>query len=203
MLFDVDWRRQFYQNVQPAFYRLLSGDNIERNALMRIWHVFVVLAAVVMFSAAQPARAQTSKPAISAPVDDAVEKGSPVVAKPDQPAGQQGGTTTQASKPDGGLFGNPQILIVMVAVMALLWWWMGRGRRKEQQRHKDMLSALKKGDKVTSIGGIIGTVIEVKDKEVVVKIDESSNTRMKFLRSAIRSVGAVKDEEVGQGPGKS
>jgi preprotein translocase subunit YajC len=63
-----------------------------------------------------------------------------------------------------------------------------------------MLNTLKKGDKVTSIGGIIGTVIEIKDREVVVKVDESSNTRMKFLRSAIRNVGSPgKDSDEGSG----
>ncbi len=171
---------------------------------MRIWHVSVVLAAVAMFSVGQSAWAQATKPDEGAPVvvkkDDAreVEK----KADPDGKITTQPGEVTK--QPDGGLFGSPKVLIVMVAVMALLWWWMGRGRRKEQHRHREMLSALKKGDKVTSIGGIIGTVVEVKDKDVVVKVDESSNVRMKFLRSAIRSVGdAGKDGDRDEGSGKS
>ena len=171
---------------------------------MRIWHVSLVLAMVVILLAVQSSWAQTSKPSGETVVDDAREQGGSDAAKPDQGTGQQGEATSKPSKPPGGLFDNPQILIVMVAVMALLWWWMGRGRRKEQHKHREMLSTLKKGDKVTSIGGIIGTVVEVKDKEVVVKVDESSNVRMKFLRSAIRNVGAVgKDEDSDKGSGKS
>ncbi len=168
---------------------------------MRIWHVSVVLAAVVMFSAGQLVQAQTTKPAEETAVDDAQEPAgdSPVIKAAEKPA-QNGGATTQDGGGGKGLFGgDPTFIIVMVAVMALLWWWMGRGRRKEQHRHKEMLSALKKGDKVTSIGGIVGTVVEVKDREVVVKVDESSNVRMKFLRSAIRNVGAVKDSDEGSG----
>lgn len=159
----------------------------------------------MVFALAQPVWSQTTKPAGETTVDDAREAADESPEKTDETSDQGGETTTKADdkRPPGGLFSNPQVLIVMVAVMALLWWWMGRGRRKEQQRHREMLSALKKGDKVTSIGGIIGTVIEVKDKEVVVKVDESSNTRMKFLRSAIRSVGDVKDADGGEGAGKS
>ena len=48
-----------------------------------------------------------------------------------------------------------------------------------------MMQALGKGDKVQTIGGIIGTVMDIKDDEITLKIDESNNTKMKILRSAI------------------
>jgi len=51
-----------------------------------------------------------------------------------------------------------------------------------------MLAALKKGDKVQTAGGILGTVVEVRDSEVVVKVDENANTRLRFARSAIQAV---------------
>ena len=79
--------------------------------------------------------------------------------------------------------------IVIIVGFFLLYWWSSRGRRKQEQKRKDMLANLKKGDKVTSIGGIIGTVIEVREDEVTVKVDETNNTRMKFARWAIRGVG--------------
>jgi preprotein translocase subunit YajC len=66
---------------------------------------------------------------------------------------------------------------------------MGRGRRKQEAKRKEMLSNLKKGDKIVSIGGIIGTVIEAKPEEITVKVDETNNVRMKFARWAIRGVG--------------
>jgi len=49
-----------------------------------------------------------------------------------------------------------------------------------------MLAAIKKGDKVVSIGGIHGTVVAVKETTVVVKVDD--NTRIEFSRNAISSI---------------
>lgn len=49
-----------------------------------------------------------------------------------------------------------------------------------------MLNALKKGDKVITIGGIHGTISSVKDKTVIVKVDD--NCKLEFNRSAISSV---------------
>jgi preprotein translocase subunit YajC len=77
----------------------------------------------------------------------------------------------------------------MVGGFILLYVWMGRSRRKQESKRKEMLAALKKGDKVTSIGGIVGTVIEVREDEITVKVDETNNVRMKFARWAIRGVG--------------
>ena len=53
-----------------------------------------------------------------------------------------------------------------------------------------MLATLAKGAKVTTVGGVLGTVVEVRDEEVVVKVDENSNTRMRFAKSAINAVTA-------------
>ena len=83
----------------------------------------------------------------------------------------------------------PYLIFVLLGGVVLMWIWMGRGRRKEQAKRKEMLSNLKKGDKIVTIGGIIGTVIEVKPDEVTVKVDETNNVRMKFTRNAIHGVG--------------
>lgn len=74
----------------------------------------------------------------------------------------------------------PFILLFVVMYMILF-----RGPRKKQQQHKQMMQALAKSDRVQTIGGIIGTVVDIKDDEITLKIDESNNTKMKILRSAI------------------
>ena len=51
-----------------------------------------------------------------------------------------------------------------------------------------MLSALKKGDEVQTIGGVLGKVIETRDDRVLLKVDESSNAKMWFTRAAIQRV---------------
>jgi preprotein translocase subunit YajC len=56
-----------------------------------------------------------------------------------------------------------------------------------------MLSALKKGDKIVTIGGIHGVIQNVKESSVIVKVDE--NTKLEFSRSAISGVEAAAKEE--------
>ncbi len=90
------------------------------------------------------------------------------------------------------------LFAVLLGGVVLMWLWMGRGRRKQQAKRKEMLSQLKKGDKVTTIGGIIGTVIEVRPDEVTVKVDETNNVRMKFTRGAIHGVGADARASLGE-----
>jgi preprotein translocase subunit YajC len=51
-----------------------------------------------------------------------------------------------------------------------------------------MLSALKRHDRVQTIGGVIGAVVEVKDDEVVLKVDETNNIKMRFARSAVQQI---------------
>ncbi|MDP6635259.1 MAG: preprotein translocase subunit YajC [Phycisphaerae bacterium] len=111
-----------------------------------------------------------------------------------QPAGQPTSQPGGPKQRDPGLFSNPMFLLI--GAMLLMFIFMGRGKRKNEAKRKEMLAALKKGDKVTTIGGIIGTVMEVRDDEVTVKIDEGSNARMRFARWAVRGVGSdAKTEE--------
>jgi preprotein translocase subunit YajC len=81
------------------------------------------------------------------------------------------------------------MLLVLALAMVALFWWSGRTRRKQESKRREMLSCLKKGDKVTTIGGIVGTLMEVREDEVVLKIDENSNTRIHMARWAVRGVG--------------
>ena len=87
----------------------------------------------------------------------------------------------------GSFFSNPMFMIVIVFVVMML--LMGRRGKKERRQRKEMLSTLKKGDKITSIGGMVGTIIEVREDEVTVKVDETNNIRVKFARWAIRGKG--------------
>ena len=51
-----------------------------------------------------------------------------------------------------------------------------------------MLNAIRKHDRVQTIGGLIGSVVEIKTDTVILKVDESSNTRITFSRSSIQQV---------------
>jgi len=83
----------------------------------------------------------------------------------------------------------PLILIFVVMYMFLF-----RGPKKKQQQHQKMVQSLRRNDKVRTIGGILGTVIDIKDDEITLKVDESSNTKIKVTPSAIsKSLSDVLD----------
>jgi preprotein translocase subunit YajC len=95
--------------------------------------------------------------------------------------GQQGGAVEQIVFP-----------IIMFGLIFLIFWLMViRPQNKKQKETKMMLEALKKGDKIQTIGGIRGTVANVKGETVIVKIDDK--TTMEFVRNAIATV--ITDEK--------
>jgi preprotein translocase subunit YajC len=79
----------------------------------------------------------------------------------------------------------PTQLIFLGLMFVLMYVILFRGPRKKQQQHKQMMQDLSKNDRVQTIGGIIGTVVDMKNDEITLKIDESNNTKMKVIRSAI------------------
>jgi len=74
-------------------------------------------------------------------------------------------------------------LLIMILIFYFL---IMRPQSKKQKETKAMLEAVKKGDKVTTIGGIRGTVDNVKDDIVSVRVD--GTTKIDFIKSAISSV---------------
>ena len=101
-------------------------------------------------------------------------------------------TTTVATDPNSGApagprgpFGNYSNLIFIVLIMVVFWMILFRGPKKKQQEHKKMVSALQKNDKIRTIGGIFGTIVDIKDDEITIKVDESNNTKMKISPNAI------------------
>jgi preprotein translocase subunit YajC len=91
---------------------------------------------------------------------------------------------------------NPSYMLYAVLIVGMIFVFTSSGsaNRKEQKRHKEMLANLKRGDRVQTIGGILGSVVEARDSEVVVKIDESNNTKIRVVRDAIKKVTADEPE---------
>ncbi len=90
---------------------------------------------------------------------------------------------------DGLLQMVPFLLIFVVFYFVLL-----APMRKQQKKTKEMLAQLKKGDRVMTSGGIYGTVAQVEDQIVWVKI--SDTTKVKMAKSAV--TGVVNDAEAGK-----
>lgn len=83
-----------------------------------------------------------------------------------------------------GQFGS--LIVTVVMMIAIFYFFLIRPQSKRQKEQEKMMAALKKGDKVVTIGGIHGTIASTKDKTVVVKVDDS--TKIEFNRTAIASV---------------
>ncbi len=170
---------------------------------MRAVRLGIVVAAVALLGGRGVA--QTTQPAEGdgpklVPVE--VEQGGEPAGEP-APAPTPGGAGPAATQDanavgrrtdEGGM--NPMwFYVILLGGFVLLYFWMGRSRRKQEAKRKEMLAALKKGDKVTTIGGIVGTVIETRPEEVTIKVDENNNVRMKFARWAVRNTGEGAKEE--------
>ncbi|MFA5293699.1 MAG: preprotein translocase subunit YajC [Phycisphaerae bacterium] len=103
--------------------------------------------------------------------------------------------TTKQADPNSGVVTakkNPQSqwqsLIFIVLIFGVMYFLMFRGPKKQRQQQEQMVRSLKKNDRVQTVGGIFGTVLEVSDTEITLKIDESNNTKIKILPSAIGKV---------------
>ena len=84
------------------------------------------------------------------------------------------------------LFTHP--LFPLVILVGLMYFMIFRTKKKEETKRETMLKALKKGDRVQTIGGLLGTVVEARDQDVLLKVDETANVKMRFVRSAIHKV---------------
>ncbi|MCM8812966.1 MAG: preprotein translocase subunit YajC [Candidatus Omnitrophica bacterium] len=91
-----------------------------------------------------------------------------------------------AAVPAGGSAGVMVLLPMYAIIFAFFYFLIVRPQKKKQQEHQKMLETIKKNDEVVTTGGILGTVSQVKDKTVVVRVDD--NVKIEVLRSAIASV---------------
>ena len=92
----------------------------------------------------------------------------------------------------GAAGGGLMTILPFGLIILIFYFFIIRPQNKKQKETEKMISAVKKGDKVITIGGIHGVVSSTDEKTVVVKVDD--DTKIKFNRSAIGSV--VKDTSV-------
>lgn len=108
------------------------------------------------------------------------------IAKPatEGAAGTPVGTGAGAGQKGGLDFLTLAILGVLLAliVSTIL------GGKREKKKFDQMMASIKKNDQVRTVGGIIGSVVEVKPDVVVLKIDENSNTKITVVRTKIEAV---------------
>ena len=68
--------------------------------------------------------------------------------------------------------------VMLLLIFVSMWFFMIRPQRKQQKELQKFRDSLKKGDKVVTIGGIYGTVVELKDKSVLIEVDKDVKIRV-------------------------
>lgn len=90
--------------------------------------------------------------------------------------------------------GDMLSMIIMIVVMvAIFYFLLIRPQRKKDKAVKDMLGALKVGDRICTIGGFYGTIDKIKEDSITLKLGSLENTVV-IARWAVRSVENVKTE---------
>lgn len=135
-------------------------------------------------------------PTFSLPQEPTAPPPGPAAGPATGPAGQTpSGTTSAPGTPEGGApTGQPdmcgtQPMLMMALFVGLMWLMVMRPEQKRRKEMQSMLSALKQGDTVVTIGGMHGKVATITDKTIVLKVDQQMLT---FDRSAVARV--VRDD---------
>ena len=80
-----------------------------------------------------------------------------------------------AAQPQGGGW---TMWVMLALIFVVMWFFMIRPQRKQQKELQNFRDSLAKGDKVVTIGGIFGTVVEVKEDSVLMEVDNSVKIRV-------------------------
>jgi preprotein translocase subunit YajC len=73
--------------------------------------------------------------------------------------------------------------IMLALIFVVMWFFMIRPQRKQQKELQNFRDSLKKGDKVVTIGGIYGTVCEIKEGSVLIEVD--NNVKIRVSKQAL------------------
>jgi preprotein translocase subunit YajC len=97
----------------------------------------------------------------------------------DQPAAAPTGATP------GNLIQAVWSILPFVLIIIALFWFMNRSQRKRERERKDMLESIKPKDDVVTIGGIYGRVLQVKEDQVVLRVDPDKDIRITVSKQGI------------------
>jgi preprotein translocase subunit YajC len=98
---------------------------------------------------------------------------------------------TKTTGPGGGI----GMFAPLILIFAVFYFLMLRPQQKQEKKRREMLSALAKGDRVVTSGGICGTVIGLSEKSVVLRVSDDPVVKMEFLRGAVSQITARDGQE--------
>ena len=86
------------------------------------------------------------------------------------------------------------LLIIYAAFFGLLYFIMIRPQQKRKKKEEAMRKSAEIGDEITTIGGIIGEIVSIKEETVTIETSKAG-TKIRFLKSAIRSVDVSAEDK--------
>lgn len=99
-----------------------------------------------------------------------------------------------APAPAAGAEANPILsFLPLILIFIIFYFFLIRPQQKRQRELQKVVNELKKGDRVVTIGGIIGTVTSLQNDYVVIKIGDNENTKMEVLKSAVSGLRVEKN----------
>ncbi len=96
-------------------------------------------------------------------------------------------TTDATTTGTGGSAQAVTTIIMLVAMIAIFYFFMYRPQKKQEKETNAMRSNLKVGDEITTIGGIIGKIVSIKDETCVIETSGEKN-KIRILLTAVRNV---------------
>jgi preprotein translocase subunit YajC len=81
--------------------------------------------------------------------------------------------------------GSIMQFVPIIVIFGAMFWMMSASQRKDKKKKEELLNSLKKGQKVQTIGGIIGTVEEIKDGEVILLVDVRNKGTLTVSKDSI------------------
>lgn len=98
-----------------------------------------------------------------------------------------------ATSADAAAAGGPSMLIMMVALIGVFYFLMIRPENKRKKEAEAMRNALKVGDNITTIGGIIGDIVSVKEDSIVIETT-TDRVRVEFAKFAVSTNNTAEKE---------
>lgn len=93
--------------------------------------------------------------------------------------------------------GNPmmQFLPLLIIMFAIMYFLIIRPQKQKEKKRLAMISNVRKQDKIVTTGGVHGVIVSVKEKEVVVRVDDAKDVKLRIDKSAITTVTVPKGEQ--------
>jgi len=90
-----------------------------------------------------------------------------------------------AGEGGGGGFG---MFLPIILIFAIMYFLIFRPQAKKQKQQRLMVEALKKGDKIVTIGGMYGQIVGIKEKEGTIVVKIAENTKVELARTSVARV---------------